>query len=102
MVFISREKYLGKLFQTLDSGYFIAVQFNLRAWNIFHPSVFDENLDFLDEKDFLAMLKFFRDNAVITEKIIFYRKLCDSVAMMCSKALWTSNDILGCVKYPIS
>ena len=87
--------------QSLDPGNFIAIKLDLCAWNIFHPCVFDENLDFLDEKDFLAMLKFFRDYAVITEKIIFYRKPCDSVAMVCSRPLWTSNDILGCVKYPI-
>ncbi len=41
MVFVAWEKHLGEFVQALDSGYFVAVKFNLRAWNIFHPYVFD-------------------------------------------------------------
>jgi hypothetical protein len=56
---VPREEQPGKLIHSLDSGYLVAVEFDLGAWHISHPYLFGRNRPFPGRSGRLVMLKFF-------------------------------------------
>jgi hypothetical protein len=56
---VPREEQPGKLIHSLDSGYLVAVEFDLGAWHISHPYLFGRNRPFPGRSGMLVMLKFF-------------------------------------------
>ena len=59
MVFISRKQYCRKFIQSLQTGYFVKVEFDLGANRFFHPYLLDQNMAFKGVCVFLGDVKIF-------------------------------------------